>query len=133
MEELFGEVIHRTTRAQLIEDGELVDVSEMAREAGIRFSVVATRALWSDIGNIPPRFKGFQDVSGRLWDVLWMSRGAIRYLASEATKGRELPLRACYTLIMHVGRKSNYVVKVHLGLGDNGEPVITLFQGMEVE
>jgi type I site-specific restriction endonuclease len=36
MTDLFGEVIHSYTRADAIDDGYLVDVSDVAREAGFR-------------------------------------------------------------------------------------------------
>jgi hypothetical protein len=62
-------IIHVVTRAQLLEDGSLVDVSEMARQAGIRYPVAVTRALWEDINDIPARYD-YQDWQGRLWDVL---------------------------------------------------------------
>jgi len=37
-EDVFGPVIYAYTRAQAIEDGVLVDVSKMAKEAGIKFT-----------------------------------------------------------------------------------------------
>ena len=40
--ELFGEVISSYSRAQAIEDGVLVDVSSVAREAGINFPIALT-------------------------------------------------------------------------------------------
>ena len=46
----FGPVIFAYTRAQAIEDGILVDVSETAREAGFRIPVAITRTVW-DYGN----------------------------------------------------------------------------------
>ena len=50
MNELFqaSDVIHTHTRAQLIEDGDLIDVSETAREAGFTVPVAITRAAWAD-------------------------------------------------------------------------------------
>ncbi|MCE9563538.1 MAG: hypothetical protein K8U57_15970 [Planctomycetes bacterium] len=39
-----AEVIHSYTRANALADGVLVDVSETAREAGIRFPVALTQA-----------------------------------------------------------------------------------------
>ena len=44
---LFGEVIHRYTRAQALADGVLVDVTDAAREAGFRTPVAMTIAVWS--------------------------------------------------------------------------------------
>ena len=46
--EIFGEPISTYTRAEAIEDGVLVDVSETAAEAGITFPVAITRRLWTE-------------------------------------------------------------------------------------
>ena len=43
---IFGDVIYQYTRAQAIEDGVLIDVSETAREAGITFPTAVTAAVW---------------------------------------------------------------------------------------
>ncbi len=48
MREIFGEPIHTYTRAQAIEDGQLIDVSTTAREAGIVWPVALTSAAWAD-------------------------------------------------------------------------------------
>ena len=48
MREIFGEPIHSYTRAQAIEDGQLIDVSTVAREAGIVWPVALTSAAWDD-------------------------------------------------------------------------------------
>jgi len=48
-----AEIIYAYTRAQAIEDGELVDLSETAREAGIKFPVAVTRAVWAKYVEIP--------------------------------------------------------------------------------
>jgi hypothetical protein len=46
--EHFGEVISTHSRGQAIEDGVLVDAGDMARQAGFRFHVAITPAVWSD-------------------------------------------------------------------------------------
>ena len=51
--ELFGEVISSYSRAQAIEDGVLVDVSSVAREAGIKFPVAMTRTVWGKYVEVP--------------------------------------------------------------------------------
>lgn len=75
LEELFGPAISVYTREQAIEDGVLVDVTEMAQEAGIVFPVAVTRRLWDEYIE-PNEFEESwgQSVEGRLWDVLWMFR-----------------------------------------------------------
>lgn len=127
----FGPVIFAYTREQALADGVLVDVSEMAREAGFVVPVAITAAVHADINAIPPS-KSFQSYEGRLWDVLWMgflaARGAARRSARE---GGGCPRELVYTLIMHVGRKSNYSLKIHSGPGDKGEHVITIMQPHE--
>ena len=78
MKEIFGDVIYAYTRAQAIEDGVLVDVTETAREAGIKHPTALTQAVWADYVAVPEELKGHQDESGRLWDALWMLSVAIR-------------------------------------------------------
>jgi hypothetical protein len=68
--------IYRYTRAQAIEDGVLIDVSAVAREAGIAYPVALTSAAWGRCVTVPPGVEG-QDEAGRLWDVLWLLRLAI--------------------------------------------------------
>ena len=43
----FGPVISIYSRAQAIEDGILVDVSDTAREAGFTIPVAVTRTVWN--------------------------------------------------------------------------------------
>jgi hypothetical protein len=70
-------LIHRYTRADAISDGVLVDVSAVAREAGIRYPVALTRAVWERCVTVPPGVL-CQDEPGRLWDVLWLLACAAR-------------------------------------------------------
>jgi hypothetical protein len=71
-----AEIIHRYTRADAIRDGVLIDVTATAKEAGIRYPVALTRAVWERCVTIQPGVQ-FQDESGRLWDVLFLLRMAI--------------------------------------------------------
>src|SRR5262245_10303259 len=72
-------IISLYTRDQAIADGFLVDVSDMAREAGFRWPVAVTHAVWDDIVTPAPHDKQEgQSEKGRLWDVLWMARLAAR-------------------------------------------------------
>jgi hypothetical protein len=72
----FGEVIYSYTRAQAIADGVQVDVTKTAQEAGIKFPMFLTRAVWDTYVTVPKGVTG-QDEAGRLWDVVWMTRFAI--------------------------------------------------------
>ncbi len=72
----FGEIIYSYTRAQAVADGEQVEVSKVAAEAGIKFLVFLTRTVYDAYVTVPPNVSG-QDEAGRLWDVVWMLRVAM--------------------------------------------------------
>jgi hypothetical protein len=74
--ELFGQPVYTYTRAQAIADGLQVEVTKIAQEAGIRFPVFLTRAVFDACVAVPPDVTG-QDEPGRLWDIVWMLRFAI--------------------------------------------------------
>ena len=77
-ENFFGGVIYSYSRAQAVADGVQVDVTKTAQEAGIKFPMFLTRAVWEAYVTVPPDVTG-QDEAGRLWDVVWMTRfGIIR-------------------------------------------------------
>ena len=73
----FGEVIYSYTRAQAVADGVQVEVSKVAAEAGIKFPVFITRTVFDSFVAVPEGVSG-QDEAGRLWDIVWMLRFAIR-------------------------------------------------------
>jgi hypothetical protein len=70
------DLIHRYTRADAIRDGTLIDVSTVAKEAGIKYPVAMTAAVYHQYVQVPAGVVA-QDETGRLWDVLWMLRWAI--------------------------------------------------------
>ena len=72
----FGPVIYSYTRAQAIADGVQVEVTKTAQEAGIKYPLYLTRAVFDKYVAVPPDVTG-QDEAGRLWDVVWMTRFAI--------------------------------------------------------
>ncbi|MFH1033615.1 MAG: DUF6573 family protein [Pseudomonadota bacterium] len=120
-QEVFGPVISSYSRAQAIEDGVLVDVSKMAKEAGFIFNVAVTRAVWD--GYITPDERSRplgQSEDGRLWDTLWMLRMAIKRLQAQG----QLYYRLYY--IQKARQKRLVTLKAHCGPGDQGEPVITI-------
>src|SRR5262249_13824446 len=110
-----------------IRDGVLIDVSATAKEAGFRFPVALTRAVWERCVAVPPGVE-CQDEAGRLWDVLWLLRCAI----SRSADGSEVPFA------LHV-RNDNRApppplvrLKAQCGPGDQGEPVVTVMMPEEV-
>lgn len=129
MNELFqaSDVIHTHTRAQLIEDGDLIDVSETAREAGFTVPVAITRAAWADCvewtSETDKRKATCQDEAGRLWDVVYMARLAARVRGDEPRRLFELyrvPVQGRGI------RPRRVALAMHIGPGDAGEPVITI-------
>jgi hypothetical protein len=66
-------LIHSYSRAQAIEDGVLIDVSQAAKEAGIRYPVALTWAVWERCVTVPPGVH-CQDEGGRLCDLLYLLR-----------------------------------------------------------
>jgi hypothetical protein len=118
-------VIHQYTRKDMLEDGSLVDVSELAREAGILFPVAVTRAVWE--GVVKPNSREAeefgQSIEGRLWDVLFLFQ-----TAAARNSTNEL-LYACYILRAAAkGRFRHELVRLKAvcGPGDQLEPVITI-------
>jgi hypothetical protein len=116
-----ADLIHRYTRADAVRDGELIDVSPTAREAGIRYPVALTRAAWGRCVAVPPGV-ACQDEAGRLWDLVWMLRCAI----ARQGGGRVV------AFALHV-RNDNRErtpplvrLKAACGPGDEGEPVLTV-------
>ena len=122
-QELFTEedIIDVYTRAQAVEDGVLVDVSEVAREAGFKFPVAITRAVWCDVVEPDDIAKAHgESESGRLWDVLFMLHMAIKQ------QGMDGDMIHYQLLATKDGRKHKVELKAICGPGDQGEPVITV-------
>lgn len=82
-----SDLIHSYTRAQAIEDGVLVDVSDVAKEAGFKLPVAITHAAWARYVEVPAglEMRG-QSVEGRLWDVLFMLHVAIHRQHGDTTE-----------------------------------------------
>ena len=70
------DVVYQYTRSQAIADGFQIEVTKTAQEAGIRFPVFITRAVFDNCVAVPPGLTG-QDEAGRLWDIVRMTRFAI--------------------------------------------------------
>ncbi len=72
------EVIHSYTRREALEDGVLVDVSEFAREAGFKWPLAVTRAVWEILEPSEELRKEGQSWKGRAWDMFTILCYAIR-------------------------------------------------------
>lgn len=75
-------LIYAYTREQAIADGVLIDVSDLAKEAGFKWPVAVTLAVWHGVVTPTPHDeREGQSKKGRLWDILNMAR-----LAAKANK-----------------------------------------------
>ena len=121
LEAVYGPVISSYSRAEAIEDGVLVDVSGMAKEAGFVWPVVVTRRVWEEVVVPDDRSRPYgQSEEGRLWDVLYMLKiriqsnrvgGVLFYKVLTIAKARQ---------------KRLYTLKAVVDGGDDGEPVISI-------
>ena len=127
-ESFFGDVISTYTRAKAIEDGVLIDVSSIAKESGFNeWPVSMTAGAWADCvawSDTDSQTQVYQDQSGRLYDVIFMAFQAI-------CLSREVGDRLLFRLyrVPRDGRSTEAELtnlKLIVGPGDSGEPVITI-------
>lgn len=124
---VFGDVVFFYSRAQAISDGVLIDASELARDAGFRLPVAITSAAWADCvawSREDSARQVHQDQTGRLWDVLWMAGCAAR----AASQNQSELLFELYRVPRdgHATDAESCQLKLLIGPGDEGEPVITI-------
>jgi hypothetical protein len=99
----------------------------MAQEAGFKWPVAITADAWADCvawTEDDSDKQVHQDESGRLWDVLFMASCAIR---SASHSGDRLPFQLYR--VPRDGRSMEAeltTLKLIVGPGDQGEPVITI-------
>ena len=120
------DVISTYTRAQAIEDGVLVDMTqgdlgELLKEAGFRLHTAMTATAFAQaigpIGGVelPPG----QDLKGRWWDVLMVLRYAV-------ARNRKTD-RVHFQVSVWNGRRNEDVnLWALIGPGDDAQPVLTI-------
>jgi hypothetical protein len=116
-----ADLIHSYSRADALRDGVLVDVTTTAAEAGFRWPVALTAAVWERCVRLPEGV-ACQDEAGRLWDVLWMLLCAIRRSAN----GRVIAFAVHVCNDNREGTPPLVRLKAVSGPGDQGEPVLTV-------
>jgi hypothetical protein len=120
--DVFGPVLYTYSRSQAVADGLQVEVSKVAEEAGIRFPVFLTSAVYDSFVRVPPGVTG-QDEAGRLWDVVWMLRFAIR-------KAQPGQARLPFALYVRNDNKAPRLIKLVAMCGaldiDDPQPAITI-------
>ena len=119
-----AEVISTYTREQAIDDGVLVDVSQLAQEAGFIVPVAMTSEAWRKCVYWPTDYGSHQDETGRLWDVLYLA-----FLAMKRAKSGGTQLIYKLLCIPADGSSLDALeveLKLISGPGDDGEHVITI-------
>jgi len=124
LSDFFGDVISCYSRADAIADGVLVSISPVIlKDAGIVLPVAVTDTIWN--GYIDPYYLSElpgQSVEGRLWDLLWMFRCAVK-----AGKGGGDRIRYQVLFLVPEEPEPALVDLIAVcGPGDMGEPVITI-------
>jgi len=123
----FGEIIYSYTRKQAIADGLQIDVTATAKEAGIKFPMYLTRAVFDAFVAVPDGVTG-QDEAGRLWDFAWMTRYAILRAQPDADR---IPVSLYVRNNNHAAR----LVKLIATCGpldiDDPQPAITVMMPAE--
>jgi hypothetical protein len=115
--EVFGPVIYAYTRKQAIEDGYQVlltdEHAKLARQAGWKYPVYLTRGVWDLIEQAVEAKQYCNDMSGVLWDVLFMAR-----FGSNISED----IRAFTVIITGFGRKRNHLLYIQVGPTDIDDP-----------
>jgi len=118
---VFGDVIFRYTRKQAIEDGVLVDITEAAKDAGIKYPVAITSTAFFGYVALDPMPPG-QDLKGRLWDLIWMFSVAMR-----RTSGSEVHFQILFVM-PDSPEPREVTLKAIWGPGDDPTPVLTIMR-----
>jgi hypothetical protein len=122
-----ADIISRYTRAQAIEDGVLVDLMQdkmldVCRQH-YKHPIAATSAVFDIMQRAVENKRHCNDYAGVLHDMLWMSRVYSRKVDASTVLFK--------VIITGAARQRNFVFKLVVGPGDQGEPVITIMMPNE--
>ena len=112
-----ADIVYKYTRSQALEDGVLVDLTELAKEAGIKFPLAVTSAVY---GVLEDTSSPGQDFQGRAWDMLMIFR-----MHARSTQSDEIHFAPLFTRegSKHAGPVPMWA---KCGPGDDGKAVITI-------
>ena len=115
-------VIYSYTRAQALEDGVLIDVTEQAKGVGFKVPVAVGDTLYYQY-IVPSKNLAGQSLEGRLHDVLFLA-----YLAAMKSHGHRVIFDCDF--VMEDGQDGQVIQTVSIVAvidgGDDGAPVITI-------
>jgi hypothetical protein len=117
-------VIHAYSRDDALNDGELIDITDMAAEAGFKYPTAVSRAVWS-ILQVPdhPKAAG-ETVDGRIWDMLTMLRVEIGKPSNREDWIDSVKFE--FVATNEKGRKTTRKLWSKCGPGDSRAPVLTI-------
>lgn len=125
-----ADIIHTYTRKDAIEDGTLIQVdTKISKEAGLKWPVAIHRSVWEkyvDWTKDDTQRQTYQDLEGRLWDVLYMLRCAIGYAKENSNRLRfelyviprgtkskaKKPRLTCLWALFHPGNDAEPVITI---------------------
>ena len=127
MTEIFGPVLNPPTWRDLIDAGDLIDVTESAKGVGVRYPMAVTKAVWEDCcvwGDEQRELHGYdQSESVRVADLTYMAMICLKRMSTLASGlGRFGLWRA--SAITGVGGDVDLFVRIHDD--GEGEPCITV-------
>ena len=98
-----------------------MDLSPLAREAGFRWPLAVTRAVWCVLEASADLKKEGQSWTGRAWDML----GVLRVSMRQSKDGREVSFAPIF-IRKPGGTPEAVAMRAVSGPGDDGGPVITV-------
>lgn len=111
-------IISSYSRADALEDGQLVDLTETDGAKGhFKYPLACTAAVWALVERAVNNTKWMNDLAGVLHDICWMSR--FGQVVDPTT-------RIFKVIITGTGRRRNHWLKIVCGPGDTPEPVLTI-------
>ncbi|HWQ83523.1 MAG TPA: DUF6573 family protein [Anaerolineales bacterium] len=120
------DLIYAYTRSQALEDGVLVDVSQMASEADFRYPTAITTDLNARITPNEREKALGQSYAGRLWDVVFLASFAARRSGINDRCSFDVSLFEADDAPPHRTHRRTLSLWMVVGPGDQGEPVITI-------
>jgi hypothetical protein len=124
-------IICAYSRAQAIADGELIDCSDLALEAGIKVPTAISCRAFDTCVAIPdplPRSMIGQSISGRMWNVVWLAAAAARSCARTRKPNDQPTDQVRYTVrvLDETGVHRVHRLWAKAGPGDDGEMCLTV-------
>ncbi len=120
------DLIYVYTRSQALVDSVLVDVSQMASEAGFRYPTAITADLYARLTPNEREKALGQSYKGRLWDIVFLASFAALQSGTQDQCSFKVSLFDADEAPPHCSHHRTLSLWMVVGPGDLGEPVITI-------